>query len=208
MEVHRPRGPFSSFKDFVVEIATIVVGVLIALSFEGLREWNHNRTLAREARDTIIRELTDNKKAVDGDLRNLPTRKKHLDEALQFADDILKSGKTAMHTIEIRAAFNDLSMASWQTAEHTGALGQMSYAEVQKYAAVYALQEIYQTQERRSMEHVSSATAALAGGDPTRLPRTDIDRFRAQLLTLRADLLVEEQLGRQLSERYAKALQQ
>jgi hypothetical protein len=207
VEVHRPHGPFHSWPEFLVEIATIVLGVVIALSFEGAREWYHNRALAHDAREAIAREIADNKKSVDGDLRNVDERKKQLDEALQFADEVLAKGKTTLRSMSLNASLGDLSAASWQTADHTGALAQMSYAEVQKYAAAYMLQEQYQAQERRTFEHLSDALSLVSSVfDPTKSPRSDVEHFRTQVLALNGDLYMERQLAQQLSERYAQVL--
>jgi hypothetical protein len=208
VEVHRPRGPFNSLRDFVIEIATIVIGVVIALSFEGLREWNHNRSLANEARETIRRELRDNHKAVDHDLQGVTRRKDQLVAALTFADELIKSGKTAVRTLDLNINFGELSTAGWETAQHTGALGHMSYDEVQKYAAAYSLQGLYLTQQQRTIEHVSAALAILGHGDPTAAPRDALERLRTSLLAMSADLLIEQQLGTQLSERVAKTLKE
>src|SRR5262245_17569578 len=189
-------------------MVTITVGVLIALSLEGLREWNHNRTLANQARANIVRELTDNKKAVDHDIDEVPDRRKKLDKVLQFTEDLLKRGKTDINGLELGFKYGELSIAGWQTAEHTGALGHMKYDEVQRFAATYVLQNMYQEQQRRSIADVSTATAAVVVGDPTAAPRADTEHFRATLLTMSADLLIEEQIARQLSDRYAKVLKE
>jgi hypothetical protein len=211
VELHRPHehSPFRSWRAFVAEIATIVIGVLIALSFEGVREWNHNRTLARDAREAIVRELTDNEKAVQGDLKGADQQIKNLEQALQFADEILKSGKTAMNSISLNVALGDLNTSSWQTADHTGALAHMAYGDVQKYSAAYVLQSEYQAQERRMFEHMSDAlTLIAAGADPTTAPHADVERFRLQVLAMRADMYMQQQLGRQLVARYQQALKE
>ena len=206
MDVHTPKGPIHSLRDFAIEIVTIVAGVLIALSFEGLREWNHNRSLANEARANITRELPDNKRAVDHDIAAAAKRRQDLDHTLQLTEDILKGKKLTDATMSLGFSYGDLSIAAWQTAEHTGALGHMAYGEVQKFAAAYVLQDMYQSQERRSFADLSGATAAIAGGDPTTAPHAEIEQFRATLRTMAADLLIEEQLARQLSARYAATL--
>jgi hypothetical protein len=114
VDVHRPRGPFSSFRDFILEIATIVIGVLIALSFEGLREWEHNRTLADQTRDTIVRELTGNKKSLDADIGSAPGRKQQVAQALQFTNEVLQTGKTTLHSISLNFVWGDLRRSSWR----------------------------------------------------------------------------------------------
>jgi len=207
VEVHRPHGPFHSWPEFLVEVATIVLGVVIALSFEGAREWYHNRALARDAREAIAREIADNKKSVDGNLRAVDERTKRLDEALQFANEMLTKGKSAMQSISLNADLGDLSSASWETADHTGALAQMSYAEVQKYSYAYILQNQYQAQQRRTLEHLSDALSMVSSVfDPSTAPRSDIERFRTQVLALNGDIYIERQLAQQLSERYARVL--
>jgi uncharacterized protein (UPF0297 family) len=208
MDVHTPKAPIHSIRDFLIEMVTITIGVLIALSFEGLREWNHNRSLANEARANIVRELTANKSAVDRDIQSVSKRRKNLENVLQFTEDILKTGKTTISGLELGFNYGDLSIAGWQTAEHTAALGHMPYDEVQRFAAAYVLQNMYQDQQRRSIADVSTATAAVVSGDPTKAPRADIEHLRSTLLTMAADLLIEEQLARQLSDRYAKVLKE
>lgn len=206
MEVHRPHSPFHSWRDFLVEIATIVIGVLIALSFDGAREAYHNRALARDAREAIAREIADNRKSVDSDLENADTRKQNLEEALRFADEILAKGKTSLTSMNLAVSLGDLSTASWQTAERTGALAQMSYAEVQQYASAYTLQDQYQAQERRTFEHLASALSLVPTVVAPTPPRADVEQFRSQVLTLNGDLYVERQLARQLRDRYVQLL--
>ena len=48
--------------DYVFSFITITAGVLIALLINGLVEWNATRALVAEARATIAREITDNRK--------------------------------------------------------------------------------------------------------------------------------------------------
>jgi hypothetical protein len=52
----------------------------------------------------------------------------------------VKTGETAVRTLDLAINYGELSAAGWQTAEHTVALARMAYLDVQKYAAAYALQ--------------------------------------------------------------------
>jgi hypothetical protein len=208
VDVHTPKAPIHSVRDFLIEMVTITVGVLIALSFEGLREWNHNRSLAKEARTNIVRELAENKKAVDSDIKAAAVRRKDIDHALDLTEDVLKGAKPDTASMNLAFNYGDMSIAAWQTAEHTGALGHMSYAEVQQFAGAYVLQDLYQTQQRRGFADLSSAMATIAGHDPTTAPHADLEQFRGALRTMGADLFIEEQFARQLSDRYAKVLKE
>jgi len=206
MEVHRPKAPIHSVREFLIELVTIVVGVLIALSFEGMREWQHNRSLASEARAMIVRELTDNKSSVDDDLKKAAKREQDVSQALRYVNDRLQNGTSSIHALGLNVDWGDLRRSGWSTAQQMGALGHMTYADVQKYAAAHDLQDLYQSQQRRSFEHFSDALVMVPAVFASAPARPDLERFRDQLLVMHADLYVERQLATQLSERYAKVL--
>lgn len=65
MEIHAPEGPVTSLKEFLVHIGIVTIGILIALSLEGLLEWHHHRELVEEARANIASEIRDNRKDLD-----------------------------------------------------------------------------------------------------------------------------------------------
>ena len=56
MEIHAPKAPHS-LKEFLRELITITAGILVALSLEGVIEWNHHRHLVRESRENIHTEI-------------------------------------------------------------------------------------------------------------------------------------------------------
>src|SRR5262245_25696016 len=64
VEIHPPHAAAHSLKEFLLQLLTITAGVLIALLIEGMVEWNHHRTLVREAKEMIAREIADNKGAL------------------------------------------------------------------------------------------------------------------------------------------------
>jgi len=70
MDVHGVEGPLHSWKDFFLHLATITIGILIALSLEGILEWSHHRSLVREARESLNSEMRDNQTEIEGHARN------------------------------------------------------------------------------------------------------------------------------------------
>jgi hypothetical protein len=123
---------------------------------------------------------------------------------------LLKTGRADIHQVGLEVVFPTLNAASWQTAERTGALAHMDYAEVQKYAALYRFQELLFEQHRRALDIVSAAIGTLTlseDADPTKSSPADLQRFREQIVSLRSGLLVEEQWARTASDRYKKALE-
>jgi len=209
MDIHPPHA-IHSWKDFGIQLITITAGILIALSLEGVRETLRDRALVREARENIRRELADNKREVDNEIADMADRGKKIDTALRFANETLKAKDTDVHQLGLELAFPTLSTASWQTAERTGALAHMDYAEVQKYATLYAFQEFLTAQHRRAVDILIGAIAIITGsedGDPTKAPLAEVQRFREQIISLRSVLFLEEQMTHTASERYKKALE-
>jgi hypothetical protein len=101
-----------------------------------------------------------------------------------------------------------VSAVAWKTAETTGALGHMKYAEVQKYAEVYDVQDLYVRGEAQKLQRVSQVEAILMGGDPNKASLQDVESFRQQILVSLADLVTEESLAKELSAAYGKLLSQ
>ena len=206
MEVHPPHAPAHSVRDFLIQLLTITAGVLIALSIEGLTEWNHHRLLVREAKETIGREIADNKSALARHFSEWDRTAEGIDKALQLANELLATKKTDIHTIELGYHLSSLSDASWRTAERTGALAYMDYADVQDYAKLYGEQDLYVSQQRRVLDRTVSALSMVTGGDPDKAPPNDLERFRQDLMALRGELIVDKQIGEALAKAYDEAL--
>jgi hypothetical protein len=62
LDVHPPHEPAYTWRDFFVHLATITIGLFIALTLEGCVEWTHHRHLVREARDNLRSEIEENQK--------------------------------------------------------------------------------------------------------------------------------------------------
>ncbi len=208
MDIHPPHSPIRSVRDFTIQLITITAGVLIALSFEGLREAYHEHKIVREARDMLSREITDNRKEVDHAVSMVAEENRNIDDALRFAEDRLAGRTSKIHQMTLNLSFADLSTASWIGAERTGALGYMDYALVRGYADVFTFQETFADLQRQLMLRLSGALAILgaSGGDPTKASAKDLETFRSELLAMRAALYMIEQLGSKLSERYRDSL--
>jgi hypothetical protein len=207
VDIHPPHA-VHSWKDFGVQLITITAGILIALSLEGVRESIRDRALVREARENIRHELSDNQKELAGKLATFAERKAGFAAALKFTEDLLKARKTDIHTLNLGFNIAEFGTASWQTAERTGALAHMEYGEVQKYAGVYGKQSLYDQQQRAAVDRIATASAIIAAtGDPTSAPSADLERFRQQVLAMKSQLDIEEQLAVGLATTYKKALE-
>jgi len=201
MDIH-PHPPAHSFKELLVQLFTITLGVLIALGLEGLVERQHHRSLVREAREMIDREIEDNRKDLGGELALMSKRKQDLGQAFQLADELLTTKQSQIHEFSLGMQLASLDDASWRTAERTSALSYMAYEEVKKYSGVYALQELFVAQQRLVLQRLSAALPISALGDPYKAQAKDLEAFRTHVLATVGELTVEEQLGAQLLKAY------
>ncbi len=140
MEVHPPHEPVHTWRDALIHIGLMTVGLFIALSLEGLIEYVHHKELVHHARETIREELKSNDDAVAFNISQIDPNLGRV-----------KSNIAALQKIEVDPDsspamsydwhFATLSDTAWRTARDTGALAYMPYEEVQNFAAVYRLQD-------------------------------------------------------------------
>jgi hypothetical protein len=188
----------------LTELLIVTLGVLIALSVDSLRQWREHVALVDEARRNIVEEIRDNAKALDQVLGEIETRRKQIDDAITVADDVLAKRPMRIKQFELGSNVAQISDANWKSAERTGALGYMEYAEVQRYSRLYDLQALFAEHQRRRIERIALALSAISE-DPEKAPTRDIEVFRDRVLVLRGDLLVVEQIGRGLKQYYTTA---
>ncbi len=63
LDVHAPHEAVHGWRDFFTHIATITIGLLIALALEAAIEALHHRHIVREARENIRMEIRENEAA-------------------------------------------------------------------------------------------------------------------------------------------------
>ena len=83
LDVHPPHHAANSLRDFFVHIATIVIGLLIAVGLEQTVEWAHHRHQRHQLQEDLHDEAEKNLRVIVLDLKmqdrapwfDTPTRK-------------------------------------------------------------------------------------------------------------------------------------
>ena len=193
--------------DYFFQFTTITAGVLIALLINGLVEWNNNRALVAQARQTIADEVRSNKDDIEKTLAGIADDLKRFDDAIKFANELLTSRKTAVTHLNLHLNLADLTSGGWHSAARTGALSHMPYAEVQRYSLIYDFQELYIEQQRTLLGQLAAASAILASDfDADNPNRKDLEDFRTRVLQIRSHLVIHEQMAKRLAERYGEVI--
>jgi hypothetical protein len=141
IDVHPPHEPIHGWRDFLLHLATITIGLLIALGLEGFVEWQHHRHLVHEAEASLRAEIKSNESTLQSVLADVHKQQNILKQDVIVLDQLIKDPKTNNHqqmSLSYRlVGFDDVS---WKTAQNTGALAYMPYARAQEYAGIYSLQ--------------------------------------------------------------------
>jgi hypothetical protein len=201
-----PQPPRRSVGEWLFQLTTITIGVLIALSFDAVLQWNADRALVREANARITFEIADNRSELDAHLATFAERIAKVDLLLRLVAEGESGAEPTVREVDLTLGFPSLTSAGWQTAERTGALALMEYRDVQDLAELYTLQTFVVDNVSAALTTTNKAGSLLtATDDPFAMAPTPRGDLRAHLLELRANLMLDDQLGRQLSEAYARS---
>jgi hypothetical protein len=139
------------WRDFLLHLITITIGLLIALSLEGLVEWQHHRHLVHDAEASLHAEIKSNADGLDGVLTDLHKQQatlKHDVSVLNFAAANGKFPPDKHMAIDFRiVTFDDVS---WKTAQSTDAFSYMPYDLARDYAGIYAQQDMLTSSEQQA----------------------------------------------------------
>jgi hypothetical protein len=141
LDVHPAHHAASTWREFFIHIATIVLGLLIAIALEQAVEWVHHKQIVREARENIRKEIETNQSETAKDIRyvqdDADAMKANLAEIRRMEAD--PQHKESMHFEFTWSSFNE---SAWLSARDSGALIYMPVDEVQRYADAYEQQEL------------------------------------------------------------------
>jgi hypothetical protein len=200
-----PRPFRSTVREFGFQLATIIAGILIALWVDGLVEARRERAIVRNAHEAIAREIAENLRELSGSLSSLDEHERALRTGLRFTDDLRKRGKTDIRSLNFGFTVPSLNRASWQSAERTGALSYMAFADVKAYAEIYDLQDLVVADQRQQFVRLSEVTARLFAGDkedPTMLRGAELETFRSRILDALGAATMHKTLAVQLVKAY------
>lgn len=147
MEVHPPEHAIHNWRDFLVHIGTITIGLLIAIGLEGLVEQQHHRHLLHTAEENLRDELKDNRAVLATDERALELTQARL-EQMVAALDALQAHRSGPPDPSLSWQWNGPQSAAWDTARNSGAVSLMEYKQASGYALVYEQQGIVNEQAK------------------------------------------------------------
>ena len=162
MEVHPPHHPLHSWRDFLIHIVTITIGLLIALGIESAAEAMHHRHLLHHAETNLHAELAVNRELIAKDERQLAAAKSQYTENLRLFT-AARDHAAATTEPQFRWSWDGPESAAWSAARDTGAIALMPYETAQAYSVVYGQQEFVERQAETYIADIYRIAAPLQG---------------------------------------------
>jgi hypothetical protein len=206
LDVHPPHEKIHGFRDFLLHMLTITLGLLIALGLEGCVEWNHHRHLRNEAEANLRQEIEDNQKDLAMVRASIDEEQKNLKEIAEALELRIEGKPINKSSLRFGMKIATLREASWETASSTGAFGYMEYVLVKRYAAVYQLQRQFVELQSLRLEKASDMLAYVALGDPAKLSTSDAGAALIEVHRAMSRLESMREIGDALDQTYSKTL--
>ena len=197
-----------SWREALVHIGIMTIGLFIALSLEGLIEYFHHKELVHQARENIRRELEDNHKAAQGNLSSLAQNGDKVKAGLVTLRFMQAHPDAHDQSISYSLQFSSLDDAAWRTARDTGALGYMSYDEVQRYAGIYGFQASISDRATDILTREAETLAPIMAHDGhfEKIPGNEYDEMMLKSAKNYMDVTLLQQFVRELDGQYADTL--
>jgi hypothetical protein len=141
LDVHPPEHTPHSWRDFFIHIATIVIGLLIAIGLEQTVEYVHHRELVRQARANVLAEIRANRDTLAADQRDMVKVRALMLQNIAVLQNREKD-PAAAEQIKFPVFWNGPRSAAYQTARDNGAMALMAYSDGQVISDVYSQQKV------------------------------------------------------------------
>ena len=176
MDVSPPQQPIHSWKDFVLHLLTITIGLFIALTLEAAIESMHHRHLVREARANLQGEIVENRKLYAINVLKLQLNRSQLAHDIEQLRELRDGRKLDNVDLSWSWDWNSYRDAAWKTAHESGAVSYMDSASLSTYSTVYAQQDYVNATVVALLNEESRVGAPLAAAkDPAKLNSAELE---------------------------------
>ncbi len=164
LDVHPAHHAASTWRDFFIHIATIVLGLLIAIGLEQIVEYFHHRHLAHQAREQLLIERTQNETSNEFNIFATQRHQTHLKRDLAILRAIQSHTSVPPGPFILRHARYLYLEDEWRKIHQSGTvnyldenLGPVDYR--------YSNQDAFMARAAQSIEDLYRAAAVLRTED-------------------------------------------
>jgi hypothetical protein len=208
LDVHPPHETPHGWRDFLIHIFTITVGLVIALSLEGILEWHHHRELVRDAEASLHAEIKKNAAGTSHTLSDLHKEQASLKADITVLKYIEKNHKApADSSLDVTFHIRTFDSVAWRTAQSTGALSYMPYDRAQEFSDIYLEQdELKSSEEQAARDAIISLGPLMDAADNEDPTEGEAASVRKSIEVLQGQLLLVDSFLAGLDQKYKKFL--
>jgi hypothetical protein len=161
LDVHARHQSVHTWKDFLVHIAAITIGLLIALGLEATVEWFHHRHQARQALELLTQEIDQNRILLERDIRMGDRGERNHRAALAVLHR-LRSGtlKPDDRLVFVRR-YDRLRSSAWKVVHESNAAAYIPYDLMAQFGEIYEIQQDLNETATAVYAELQKATAVL-----------------------------------------------
>jgi len=180
LDVHAPSHSFHAWRDFFIHLATISLGLLIALGLEASVEWLHHHHEVAETREALQREREENHKRFAANTDEFWVNTAILQNNLLVLDFLRKHPATKPNQLPgvpiWTTSYTGMEDSAWKTANQTGVVAFMPQDEVIRNEELYKLIALFESIHGEELDVLFQIRSySLQEPDPTHLAPAEID---------------------------------
>jgi len=170
IDIHDAHNAAHTWTDFFIHIATIVLGLFIAVGLEQIVEHIHHHYQAEQARADLADELGNNRDVLRINIMQLHIHERNLRADLGVLDRFRTHSSAPGDRLLIFDILRIFSNVHWKNAEETGATAYLSPDERIAYGFDYLQQDRFNA-EADEADSALEAAAAVLYDENTQLPQ-------------------------------------
>lgn len=180
LDVHPPHESIRHWRDFFVHLATISIGLLIALGLEATVEWMHHRHQVADTRQALRREIQENQARFRSNTAYFRSESAMLENnllVLAYLQQHPGASYSQLPGVLLWTSSNArMEESAWKTAGQTGITALMPQDEVMKTAELYSFFErIDEAHEKEADALIEAVSNMSQDSDPTHLTPAQIN---------------------------------
>jgi hypothetical protein len=181
LEAHAPHGRIHGWRDFLIHIVAIAIGLLLALGLEQIVQYTHERRELSVARRELSAELEENQQVLAKNMAELRRVQQALDTDLKIVQ-ALRAHQPPAGGFDYSVQFFAVRDGPWQAIRQNGSLSLMPDRELQNYVWFHEiLTYLMETMHAfESAARIGDAVAASAL--PDKMSPHDLDQLAGQTL--------------------------
>jgi hypothetical protein len=189
LDVHAPHQTVHTWKDFLVHIAAIAIGLLLALALERLAEYVHERRQLTEARRELALEVAENRRTWATNVTEAARIQQELDADLRLIQAVRSHAPVGGRKFDYSVRLYAVRDGAWQAVRQSGSLNLMPHEELQTYAWFHGILTSIMESMHAFETTLQIGAAIAASAPPDKLSEHDLNELASKTMEAQGRLV-------------------